>query len=479
MSRPLLNGMWIGAVIMKKKSKKAAALLLVLSIVLSAGCTKKQVDNVVGTPKTDYIYDKEIAQTGKGSKVAFSEKGYYHLINGILYFYDINSAVEAPVCSKTDCLHNSSSCNAYVYDYEGYDPLDLTGISVNGAGNHIWYDEGKLYLIHRDESGDYLMQYDSDFTNEVRLCTLAEKGTVVGLADGSASTGACMYNGYLYYFSVKPVNAGTLEDFMMTAYCNRIKVAKDSKVEVLGSIDAPADYAFLGGAGRVFAGKDCVYFVSGGNKRWFGKNNQVQYRICSYDCINEKFSIQFNKNADEYKDFLGSGTGGAPCIDGSNICADDENNIYIVTLENKVVKMTPGGSISIIYSSDAGEIGRIMWDGTYIYLSECGKRGSIVRLDKEGNSKGRYDIVINEEFREQMNIRGTMSVSFGIYGIDAQNILIRTRQEDIKGLEFERLTLPRDIQNGKNRYSTCAVGIISKNAFDDPSMPIQSIYIYE
>ncbi len=463
--------------------KKLIALLLVVIMLFSAGCAggKTGNENEGTESKTDYVYDKEIAQIGKSKSMAFSEKGYYHIINGILYFYDINSNVEAAVCSKTDCLHNSSSCSAYIYDNLDYDPYDLTGISINGAGNQIWYSEGKLYLIKRDESGDYLMQYDSDFTNEVKLCTLAQQGATVGLASGDSGNMAFMYNGYLYYFTVKPVNSNTLEDYMSMAYCNRILVAKDSKAEELGSFDIPIDYGmFSAGTGKVFAGKDCVYFVSGGNQRYFGKNNKVQYRIGVYDCVNEEFSVQFNKNADDSEDFLGINTGKAPKINESNICADDEENIYIITDEANVVKMTPdGSSVSVIYSSNAVEIGCIMCDGAYIYLSEFGsKKGSVVRLDKEGNVTGNYDIVMNEEFCEKMNISVSGHFSFSIYGIDAQNIIIGTDKPFIKGLEFEGLTLPIDLQGNKNRYSICAVGIISKKAFEDSSLPIQSIYIY-
>lgn len=460
---------------MRRLYKKVGTLLIVLSMIFSVGCTKKQTENDEIKPKTEYVYDKDMTQISKDSRAAFSEKGYYHIINGILYFYDISNSVELPVCSKTDCSHNTSSCNAYVYDSMDYDPYDLKGVSVNGLGNMIWYSDGKLYMIRRNESGDYLMQYDSDFTNEVQLCTLAEKGTVLGMPGKNTEDTALMYNGYLYYFSVKPTSAKELDDYMTSIFCNKIKVVKDAKAEVLGSFDMAIDYAVFssGSNGKVCAGKDCVYFVSGGTNRVLSENDNVQYRICSYDCNNGKFSIVLNKNADDIKDVLGSNTGNVKNVNDDIVCVDDDNNIYIVTDDNKVVKITPSGDAGVIYSSDAKYITSLVWDGTYIYFSETGSRkGAIIRLDKSGEVKGKYDIVINNEFCEQIGIRGTLLVDVRIYGIDAQNILIRTHDEYIKGLECEAVL---DVK----KYVICSVGIISKKAFDDPSLPIQSIYIYK
>lgn len=459
---------------MKRLCKKAGALLIALSMLFSVGCTKKQIENDETTPKTEYIYDRDMTQISKTNKVAFSEKGYYHIIGDFLYFYDMINSVELPVCSKTDCSHNTSSCNAYAYDSMDYDPYDLKGVSVNVLGNMIWYNDGKLYVIRRDESGDYLMQYDSDFTNEVQLCTLAENGTVLGMTGSNTANTALMYNGYLYYFSVKPTSAKELEDYMTSIFCNRIKVEKDAKAEVLGSFDLAIDYGAFGSApGKVCAGRDCVYFVSGGTNRFFSENNDVQYRICSYDCNSKKFSIVLNKNADAPKDVLGSNTGNVRPVNGGIVCVDDDNNMYIVTDDTKVVKITPSGDAGIIYSSDAKYITSLIWDGTYIYFSEAAsKKGAIVRIDKNGAVKGKYDIVINDEFCEQIGIRGTLLVDVHIGGIDAQNILIYTHNEYIKGLECEAAL---DVR----KFITCAVGIISKKAFDDSSMPIQSIYIYK
>ena len=79
-------------------------------------------------------------------------------MNGILWFYDINNNIATVVCSNANCEHKDENCNAYLLDEHNYDPLDLAGVTVKGLGNQLWYIDGYIYIIERDESGDYLVR---------------------------------------------------------------------------------------------------------------------------------------------------------------------------------------------------------------------------------------------------------------------------------------------------------------------------------
>ncbi len=469
---------------------KKTALVLVMLLLASfsfIGCGKsekqtEETNSVVETDNQVWIYD-ENSNLGKDSKVAFSETGYYYQVNTILYFYDADTSISVPVCSKADCGHNSSDCDAYVYDNADYDTYSLSGISVKCLGNMIWYNDGHLYIVKRDESGDYLMQYDKAFNNEVKLCTLADNGTVAGLPRTAAENTILMYNGYLYYFSVTPVKATGLagNDYMIPVKCNRIKVEKGAKAEVLGSFDMAMDYGIFSkySGGEINAGNNGVYFVAGGTGRFMSKSkeNNVQYRVCYYDCGAGEFSVVFSKNSESTLDILGEETGNVKPLGDDITCVDDDNNLYIATNGNKLVRVTPSGNISVIYSnSRAKEFSSLLWDGNYIYLYEkYVQMGRIVSINKQGELQKSYDFTVNQEFCKEQGISGLLDADIEILGVDAQNVLIRTTDEYIKGIECSAII--SGIQ--RKDYRTYVVGLIDKKAFEDKSIPIKKIYTYE
>lgn len=460
---------------MREWCKKTAFLLLTVVLFLT-GCTGTS-EKETPTDGTGYVYDA-ITEISKNSRTAFSEKGYYYLVNGILYFCDINSDTGIPVCSKMECSHNSSSCDAYAFDNLDYDPYNLSGVSVTCLGNMIWYHAGNIYMIKREESGDYLMQYDSDFTNEVRLLTLADKGAVLGMPSKNTENTALLYDGYIYYFSVKPVYAGDLVDYTTSVYCNRVKLEKNAAVETLGTFDMAIDYALWGASscGEICAGNQMVYFVAGGIQRQLSETDPVQYRICSYNCNNNSFSTVLNKNADSPEDVFGENTGRVVNVAGDIVCADDENNLYIAA-DKRIVRISALGQTETVYSNAAAQkMSSLIWDGAYVYLYEkCIGSGNIVRIDKQGNVKEKYPVTVNAEFCEEHQIRGTLDIELIICGVDSQNVIIRTESNYVKGLECAK-----QIDFKAQAYvRTYAVGVISKNAFDDPNEQIKRIYTYQ
>ena len=236
----------MGKCIHMRELSNRLILLITLLCVFFTGCTTAadiDTDDENAEKKYNYIYDKLTAQSSVSSRAAFGDDGYYFLANGILYYYDMSDADAVPVCSKAECSHKDEECDAYIYDNAEYDTYDLTNVNINCLGNMIWFEDGNLYMIKRDKSGDYLMQYDSTFKNERTVCTLAEKGTTVGGPTATTEDTAVLYNGYLYYFTVCPVYVNELVDknYYITFYCNRVKVSQGAKPEVLGRFDAAMD----------------------------------------------------------------------------------------------------------------------------------------------------------------------------------------------------------------------------------------------
>ena len=468
--------------------KHLVTLLIVATLFTCLACNKgKQEEPTVDSNnKVNYVYDTTITQLSESYNVAYSENGYYFTVNGILHFYDVANDVSLPVCSKLECSHNSSSCDAYACDDKKYDVYDLTGIVIDCLGNTVWYHDDKLYMMKRDEAGDYLMQYDSDYTNEVKLCTLADNGAVVGAVGSKVEYKAKMYNGYIYYYASRPVHVDTMfeKDYMLTITCNRIKMEKNAVPEELGSFDFAMDYAIFSSekSATIVVSDDSVYFVACGTKRYMSDKNPVQFRLCRYSCEEEQFTTILTKNTDNTMDILGAGSDNILHGISGRVCIDDENNIYIPTQFNDVIsitKITPSGEIKKIYTSNAAkDIQSLTWDGTYIYFAEELSTGAnLVRLNKDGTERSNYFIAINEEFCEAHGMKISQSLlsgSINILGIDNTNIIVSTKNDYLKGLECEA-TISDQFLN----VDITAVGIIPKEAFNDKTISVTKIYEYK
>lgn len=456
--------------IRKKKSKllklsfKKMAIMSIAFMILFSGCTTAGDADILDdasdsevTSRYEYRKEYELSQS---TVMAFGENGYYYLFRDILMFYDVNADVNMPVCSKTDCKHDSSSCDAYAANSTDYDLLDWTGVNVNCLGSMVWWDSGHIYMIRRDEAGDYLMQYDSNYMNEVKLLALAENGIRVGMPATNASGTALMYDGYMYYYSIKPVIMTELDDCNMKVYVNRIKVEKGAEAEVLGSFEFGADYYVP--CAEIHAGKNNVYFVAGGLYRRKSKNDPVQYRIGCYDCSKGEFSMMLNANSDTEEDVLGEGTGNVGYISVGATCVDDEDNLYISTADKTIVKFTASGHAEVIYSPEgARNIESLTWDGKHIYMFiGYGETGKIVRIDKQGNLKGEYALTADLKY----SIEYYMELY--ILGIDDDYIIVRTPNYNIHGLESSDIF-------GEGMK---AVGLISKDSLDNQSEPIKCIH---
>jgi len=83
--------------------KKAVLSAIFFMRAMLAACTKYQINEEQSdnnNPFPDYVYNQEKEQGVYGqSDMAIAENGYYYIIDNVLYFYNINSDVNMPLCS--------------------------------------------------------------------------------------------------------------------------------------------------------------------------------------------------------------------------------------------------------------------------------------------------------------------------------------------------------------------------------------------
>lgn len=126
---------------------KTIAIMLICSLLLTGCTTRNSGQEDDAEVKTSYEFNADKSQVSEKSRSAYSENGYYYLMNGILWFYDINNNIATVVCSNANCEHKDENCNAYLMDEHNYDPLDLAGVTVKGLGNQLWYIDGYIYTL--------------------------------------------------------------------------------------------------------------------------------------------------------------------------------------------------------------------------------------------------------------------------------------------------------------------------------------------
>lgn len=394
----------------------------------------------VTNPFSDYVYQDDLPQYFTSSKMAVSENGYYYIYSNILYFYDIASEVNSVVCSKAECSHSTSKCDAYVQkEPSGWGQMDENGniISdgmegfdkekgINCGGHTIFYHDQHLYMIERTDDGDYLVRYDSRFNNKERISLLASDKSVVGVMDDKDMTGTVFLSGgYLYYFTIVADYAKLAEaNYVTQISCWRVSIARGSLPEKLGAFESAIDTANLGGScAKVCAIGDCVYFVTSLKARIFRKENPVQYRMAAYNTVTGEFSLLINKTADKPDNLLGEVTGFAKLYE---CCIDEMGAIYFSTSAEEfsgsctLWKLSPDTLLSeklITFAVENTDVENILYSGgkVYAYVRESDgitPHGKIYCLDP----KEKQEIIMDV---------GTFRSGI-LLGVDERNLLIST-----------------------------------------------------
>lgn len=408
----------------------------------------------------DYAYD-DGPQYYAASHAAVSEDGYYYISNKILYFYDVAADVASAVCSKAECSHDTSRCDAYVQkELSGWsnEKGELVGTKnfdrekgVNCGGNMIFYHEKHLYMIERKEDGDYLVRYDSRFNNRERLAMLAGDGSIVGCADENDMNGsAFLAGGYLYYMRITPTLDVAQTDYVAPIACCRVKLQPGAEPEKLGEFDLAIDT--FGKSGKIIGIGTRVYYIAGVASRLFIKKNCGQYRVAVYDAAKGSFEMVLRVDSEEANDAMGEGTGR---FSNFYICAiDEKNNLYVSSNQGsgsqtqvfvwkysldtlqmeKVLSLGNVGIDSILYNEEKVYVCYDLYGGT--------GGGKIYCMDTKNNNG--YEIQTEKQ-------DGNAHFIYTLLAADARYLVASARNWMDEKQSFQMVIPVKDIKDGQFR----------------------------
>ena len=408
-------------------NKRTSVLIITVVLMLMCGCTTQNGDIVYKQESGDYVYNFDSRQYQKSadSRAAFTKDGMIMLVNSMLYYYDMSDNQAIPLCSDMTCAHNSIKCKAYAYDNHNYDPYNLNGVDVKCLGNMVWYENDHIYMVERKTSGDYLLEYDTHYNNEKEVKCLTGTGEVLGMPSADTENTAYVYEGYLYFFSVKPTKAVDLvsQDYCTTVYCNRTALDGSSDVEVLGEFMYPIDYYIMGNGsyGKICAGENSVFFVAGSIKRYQSDKNPVQYRIYRYDIDSKSFNKIVDAQKESTDGVLGDNTGNVQgIVNNEIITADNNDSLYIVTDKCRIVQIALDGQVKeIYYNPDTESITSLYCFKDELFFYEAVNGGGNIKVvNIFGDVLGTYSM------KAESVKKGSLSDVY-IYGIDSDSIYVR------------------------------------------------------
>ena len=513
------------------KNKQSLLVTICLIMLASAGCgSSKYIDDglfeseaeIKSEPETaaadadapkfpDYKYDQENAQRMDTESMAVSEQGFYYIIDNILFFYDIDSGLNTPLCSRVDCKHDDKDCDAYA---ASSDPVvdQVTGkadLSCNCYQGKLFFYDGSLYMIERTKESDFLLcRYDSRFDNRESLCMLASFSDEKEQTVVSDARAGIISDGYLYYFTSVFDPEYAKKDYMLTFQCRRVRLEKNAQPETLGEFEYASDYAMKAGDSNglnIFIEGSDVYYIAGGTARMYTASNNVQYRVARYDTISGTFSELWSYTGSEGNEVFGKGTGEAVSVStGNNMRMDDTGNIYILTRSkenkwndaNSIVKFNLSGQNGeIIYTTDRDGIINMRYNDGVLYFFEINDEIDedppvLSAIKTDGTYIAGQDMQYTQEILErEKNVRkkaGTNGTSLPpaknilFYGIDERYILLGSKSVGFEGLSVENLGEHESIERADGALVTAGVGVLDRSVFLSGShCEIKQVYQYK
>ncbi len=368
-------------------------LFLCVSLLLAYGCSnassyEEKESEISLFP--EYKYDERKAQYCADKGIAINKEGYYYKFNSMLYFYNIDKDISAPMCSRADCSHKTKDCDAYVTQGPRKKEANCTG---NCIDERILYHNNYIYMIERDDDDKvYLARYDSSFNNREILLTLSSDFAFIYGAYGDSDRNCVIQGEYLYHFNCDCSKNVAENPDSGTIFCCRTKLEKGAKPEKLGEYNFDFGYTFFGSpTSAIYISGDTVYYISGGTEKWNAKEDNDQYRVASYNTKTNEFKIIMSYTEDKGDNAWGEGTGFVSYISADKTCMDSNDNLYIVSeLDEKkcIVKFNMITKTSdVIYTSDYEQISEIMCDGEYIFLQEINENSSKPRIKEKAEAR--------------------------------------------------------------------------------------------
>ncbi len=414
----------------------------------------------------NYVYDNEAVISLGIEKMAIAEKGYYYIVNGLLYFYDIESGLGLPLCSRVDCKHKDNQCDAYA------NPSGSSDISCLCDGGEVFYYEKKLYMVERDtENNYYLSQYNSNYNEKkyiAKLSSLSEDGTIV------SSNGAyTICNGHFYYYAYEYDYDKVETDYMFDFNCMRVKLEVGATPEKLGEFVFAGDYGTAAGGGNsttVLVSGDNIYYFAGGCSRMWKKDNPMQCRISKYNTKTGEFTEVLSYTGEVSNDAWSKDVGKIGFIDDS-ICMDGKDTVYALIRkggfkDNSVYSFNIQQDIQKnVYTTPYDEVKNLVFDGNYLYFIEVDYDGGatyLTAIDTEGNLINRFLFEFSDEYKKEISDRNILkgeqvTGEISLYGVDGRYIMFGATDNVYKNLSQDSY----DYVYPK----TYGVGILNKELF--------------
>lgn len=224
------------------KTRTVLLVTMILGCVLTSACGK-QAGSSTGNgfadseweensiaeiePDFDYVYQTD-DQPDRSTANICTENGIYTMVqtNGVnaemsgrmLMFYDYEADCTVPVCSKPDCGHNNTDCNAYF-------PQQVYPVG------EIYFYEDHLFILKETDGYHSMEQISLDGAERKNSCRLYRTATDTYVDDGGVIVTSneypriILHRGYAYFSTYYPGNK--------ECGLYRVKLGNDENAELL------------------------------------------------------------------------------------------------------------------------------------------------------------------------------------------------------------------------------------------------------
>ncbi len=173
----------------KKNFKSNLLIFVILIAVLMSSlcaCTEEKTNDITNKT-TEYVeaQDYQFQYAAKdyfssGNKINETDKGYYFIDDGFIYFMDKSNMEYTPLCNKPDCRHDKSeSCNAYLNSFS------------SDMNSNIFFNKGFIYYpATSSKGGKSIMRISADGGSKEKVTEINSDWVPIII----------VHRGYLYYF---------------------------------------------------------------------------------------------------------------------------------------------------------------------------------------------------------------------------------------------------------------------------------------
>lgn len=171
---------------MKKSLKKVGVLLLAFIVCMAAaGCTSDKTEVNINQTAENFVENEDFQYyLNQNSAFVKANNGYYFVADLKVHFYDTETNQAYPVCSKANCSHSDTKCQAFLSPKKFFPGLDID------------YYNNSIYTFGYETDGtiqhNYLYQIDTDNFKQKKSAFLYDSG-------GGVSIVCMVHRGYVYY----------------------------------------------------------------------------------------------------------------------------------------------------------------------------------------------------------------------------------------------------------------------------------------